>query len=97
MLPLETNRSQEDVPWADLMCWVEAGGQIDAYRELGVIRNASGGEIRSAYRQRISRSHPDCGRMPSRLLAEARTRQLNAAYAKVRNQALRQAYDASLV
>ena len=97
MFPAETNRLQQDVPWADLMCWAESGGRIDAYRELGVLPEATAGEIRTAYRKRIARFHPDLGRMPSLLLAEARTRQLNTAYAQVRNPVSRRAYDASMV
>ena len=35
------------------------GGQVGRYAELGVSRDASSEEIRSAYRQAARREHPD--------------------------------------
>ena len=60
-----------------------------AYRLLGVSRNASGEEVRKAYRRAISRSHPDrlIARGGSRSELEAaseRTRRIRAAYDAIR-------------
>jgi DnaJ-domain-containing protein 1 len=62
-----------------------AGRREDAYRVLGVPRDASDGEIDLARRRLIAQCHPDrAGDEPSRKAAERRTRDVNAAYARIR-------------
>jgi DnaJ-domain-containing protein 1 len=58
----------------------------DPYVVLGVSPEASAAEIRRAYQERIHAYHPDrvASAAPElRQLAEERTKQLNAAYAKL--------------
>jgi len=61
----------------------------DAYAVLGVTANASEDEIKSAYRKMISENHPDkvaSKGLPEsmRAVAEARAREINAAYELIR-------------
>jgi DnaJ like chaperone protein len=59
----------------------------DPYAVLGVTREASEREIKTAYRRLMSRHHPDkLGDVPETLKrrAEERAREINAAYEKIR-------------
>lgn len=61
------------------------GGREDAYHVLGVDRDASDGDIDLARRRLLAQHHPD--RAPSeasRRIAERRTRDINAAYERIR-------------
>ncbi|MHB2026106.1 MAG: molecular chaperone DnaJ [Elusimicrobiota bacterium] len=65
--------------------------QDDYYNALGVPRNASETEIKSAYRKLAMKYHPD--RNPGNSEAENRFRTINAAYEVLSDQKKRQAYD----
>jgi preprotein translocase subunit Sec63 len=57
----------------------------DPYRVLGLERDASDGEVDLARRRLIARHHPDrAADEASRRAAERRTREINAAYARIR-------------
>ena len=51
---------------------------MDYYRVLGVSREASDEDIKKAYRKLVFQHHPD--RNPNSTDAEARIREINAAY-----------------
>jgi DnaJ-domain-containing protein 1 len=62
-------------------------GRRDAYRVLGVDSDASDAEVDLARRRLIARHHPDRATdAASRADAERRTREINAAYARIRKQ-----------
>jgi DnaJ-domain-containing protein 1 len=67
---------------------VDAGwfaGREDAYRVLGLEADASDSDIDLARRRLIAQHHPDrAADEGSRKAAERRTREINAAYARIR-------------
>jgi curved DNA-binding protein CbpA len=65
----------------------------DPYRILHVIRNADPDVVRAAYRVLARKLHPDGKVAPLDGEAERRMADLNWAYAQVRDQAARQAYE----
>ena len=73
----------------------QGGGRVpDLYQLLRVPREASGGEITRAWRQRAAAEHPD--RRPRDAAAPARFRALTEAYQVLGDPARRAAYDRSL-
>ncbi|MBI5317013.1 MAG: DnaJ domain-containing protein [Nitrospirae bacterium] len=66
-------------------------GRIDFYRVLGVSRDASDDAIKKAYRKLVFQHHPD--RNPDSAQAEAKIRELNAAYEVVGDPDKRRTYD----
>ncbi len=62
----------------------------DYYDSLGVGRNASADELKSAYRKLAKEYHPDVNREPG---AEERFKEVNEAYAVLSDQERRAAYD----
>jgi len=62
----------------------------DYYAVLGVLREASADDIRSAYRQLAKQYHPDVNKEPD---AEERFKEINEAYAVLSDQERRAAYD----
>ena len=65
--------------------------RIDFYRALGVSRDASDEAIKKAYRKLVFQHHPD--RNPDSTQAEAKIRDLNAAYEVVGDPEKRRTYD----
>ena len=65
--------------------------RIDFYRALGVSRDASDEAIKKAYRKLVFQHHPD--RNPDSTQAEAKIRDLNAAYEVVGDPDKRRTYD----
>src|SRR5512147_2458164 len=65
--------------------------QMDYYRILGVSREASEEEIKRAYRALVFEHHPD--RNPDSSDAEAKIREINAAYEIVGDAEKRRSYD----
>src|ERR1700704_2883906 len=65
--------------------------RIDFYRVLGVSRDASDDAIKKAYRKLVFQHHPD--RNPDSTQAEAKIRELNAAYEVVGDSEKRRSYD----
>jgi len=63
----------------------------DLYEILGVTRKATAAEIKSAYRRRARRSHPD--QQPDDPEAGKMLRELNLAYSVLSNQKKRALYD----
>jgi molecular chaperone DnaJ len=63
----------------------------DYYRILGVPRDASDEEIKKAYRKQVFEHHPD--RNPGSQAAEARIREINAAYEVIGDPETRRTYD----
>jgi molecular chaperone DnaJ len=64
----------------------------DYYRTLGVSRNATGDEIKSAFRRLALKYHPD--RNPGNSEAEANFKEINEAYEVLSNDEKRKIYDA---
>lgn len=64
---------------------------MDYYRVLGVSREASDDEIKKAYRKLVFEHHPD--RNPDSKDAEAKIREINAAYEIVGDAEKRRSYD----
>ena len=64
---------------------------MDYYRVLGVSREASDDQIKKAYRKLVFQHHPD--RNPDSTDAEAKIREINAAYAIVGDAEKRRSYD----
>jgi molecular chaperone DnaJ len=64
---------------------------IDFYRVLGVSRDASDDAIKKAYRKLVFQHHPD--RNPDSTHAEAKIREINAAYEVVGDPEKRRTYD----
>ena len=65
--------------------------RVDFYRVLGVSREASDDAIKTAYRKLVFQHHPD--RNPDSTHAEAKIRELNAAYEVVGDPEKRRSYD----
>jgi DnaJ-class molecular chaperone len=65
----------------------------DAYRILHVIRNADPDVVRAAYRVLARKLHPDGKDAPMDAAAERRMADLNWAYAQVRDETARRAYE----
>jgi len=65
--------------------------RIDFYRALGVSRDASDEAIKKAYRKLVFQHHPD--RNPDSTQAEAKIRELNAAYEVIGEPEKRRTYD----
>ena len=65
--------------------------RIDFYRVLGVSRDTSDEAIKKAYRKLVFQHHPD--RNPDSVQAEAKIRDLNAAYEVVGDPDKRRTYD----
>lgn len=65
--------------------------RMDYYRVLGVSREASDDEIKKAYRKLVFEHHPD--RNPDSKDAEAKIREINAAYEIVGDAEKRRSYD----
>lgn len=65
--------------------------RMDYYRVLGVPREASDDDIRKAYRRLVFQHHPD--RNPTNKDAEAKIREINAAYEIVGDPEKRRSYD----
>lgn len=65
--------------------------RMDYYRVLGVSREASDEEIKKAYRKLVFQHHPD--RNPDSSAAEAKIREINAAYEIVGDAEKRRSYD----
>jgi molecular chaperone DnaJ len=65
--------------------------RTDFYRVLGVSRDASDDAIKKAYRKLVFQHHPDHN--PDSAQAEAKIRELNAAYEVVGNPEKRRTYD----
>ncbi|MDH4187597.1 MAG: DnaJ domain-containing protein [Nitrospira sp.] len=65
--------------------------RIDFYRVLGVSRDASEDAIKKAYRKLVFQHHPD--RHPDSAHAEAKIRELNAAYEVIGDPEKRRSYD----
>src|ERR671925_1202196 len=63
----------------------------DPYDVLGVSKNASAAEIKSAYRRQAKKLHPDANKHDPK--AAARFAELNAAYEVLGEQEKRRAYD----
>src|SRR3989337_68370 len=63
----------------------------DYYQILGVDRNASGEEIKKAYRKLAMKHHPD--RNPGNKQAEERFKEINEAYAVLSDKGKRQPND----
>ncbi len=70
---------------------VAAMARIDFYRVLGVSRDASDDAIKKAYRKLVFQHHPD--HHPESTQAEAKIRELNAAYEIVGDPEKRRNYD----
>ena len=64
--------------------------QRDYYEILGVSRNASPDELKSAFRTLARKYHPDVNKEPD---AEERFKEINEAYAVLSDPTKRQAYD----
>lgn len=67
----------------------QAAGAPDPYAVLGLDRNATSRDIKVAWRRLMSQHHPDkLGNVPDELKrrAEARARDINAAYERIKNE-----------
>jgi DnaJ-class molecular chaperone len=81
---------------ASAIFWVDEVPESTHYQTLGVHRKASVATIKRAYRGLVMQHHPDHHQGASRHSAEARMKQINAAYSVLRSPAHREKYDASL-
>ncbi len=68
-----------------------AMARVDFYRVLGISRDASDDAIKKAYRKLVFQHHPD--RNPDSTHAEAKIREINAAYEVVGDPEKRRSYD----
>lgn len=62
----------------------------DYYQTLGIVKSASEADIKSAYRKQVRKFHPDVSQETN---AEAKTKELNEAYAVLGDSEKRSAYD----
>ncbi|MEO6982463.1 MAG: DnaJ domain-containing protein [Edaphobacter sp.] len=85
-----------DVEMSRQVEWVELHGRSDCYQYLGIQRTATADEIKRAYRTLAALFHPDHQSSDLRPAAEARMKELNAAYALLRYPQRRALYDAEL-
>jgi DnaJ-class molecular chaperone len=76
--------------------WVELQVTPDPYRHLGIRPTATADEIRRAYWKLAALFHPDHQSNDLKPAAEARMKELNAAYALLRHSKRRAADDAEL-
>lgn len=76
--------------------WTELDGGRDCYRYLGIKSTATADEIKRAYWKLAAHLHPDHQPSDLRAGAEARMKELNAAYALLRYPHRRAIYDAEL-
>jgi len=74
-----------------MSCVIVAPMRIDYYRILGVPREASDEDIKKAYRKLVFEHHPD--RNPGKADADARIREINAAYEIIGDPETRKSYD----
>lgn len=94
-----------EIKWRDLFssqpstgsqhfCWKEAPPSAPSlYDVLEVSPRASAEVIKAAYRALMEKYHPDKHSESSRLWAEEKSRQMNAAYAVLGNPQKRSEYD----
>lgn len=75
--------------------WRERGVELDAHALLEVEHNASPQTIRKAYRALMEKFHPDRQPEHLRLWAEERAKQINAAYALLKDEVRRGAVPAT--
>lgn len=66
---------------------------VDAYAVLGVPPDATAQQLKDARRALVRRHHPDHAPPPERARATERVREVNVAYALVRNPEARTGYD----
>lgn len=76
--------------------WTELDGNPDCYQHLGIKPTATRDEIKRAYWKLAARVHPDHQPSDLRHAAEARMKELNAAYALLRYPQRRAIHDAKL-
>ncbi len=75
------------------LSFVETPKKQNYYEVLGINKNASYKEIKSAFRRLISTYHPGPGNTPE---TEEKIRELNRAYQTLTNPSLRASYDSSI-
>jgi DnaJ-class molecular chaperone len=83
-----------DIEMSHPIEWVELHGKPDCYQYLGIKPTATAEEIKRAYRKLAALFHPDHQSSNRRHAAEARMKELNAAYALLRYPQRRAVYDA---
>ena len=77
--------------------WVELRGTPDPWQRLGIRPTATADEIKRAYWKLAALLHPDHQSSDRRPAAEARMKELNAAYALLRHSTRRAVDDAEHV
>lgn len=63
------------------------------YDTLGISRNATQDQVRSAYRKLARRHHPDCAKEADKALAEEKIKEINEAYEVLKDPVKREKYD----
>ena len=86
----------ERPPQAEWVELVELRGTPNSYQHLGIRPTATADEIKRAYWKLAALLHPDHQSSERRPAAEARMKELNAAYALLRYPERRALYDAEL-